>query len=66
MELLLVNPYLAYQTIYDLNKDKLKHLEKSDEKLAENYIKAASNGLLKVFLKNGNFHLSILSWFSDI
>ena len=48
-----VNPYLAYQTIYDLNKDKLKHLGKSDEKLAENFIKAASNGLLKVFSKMG-------------
>jgi glutamate synthase (NADPH/NADH) large chain len=22
-----INPYLAYQTIYDLNKEKLKHLK---------------------------------------
>ena len=48
-----INPYLAFQTIYDLNKEKLKHLNKSDEKLAENYTKAASNGLLKVFSKMG-------------
>ena len=48
-----INPYLAYQTIYDLNKDKLKHLNKSDEKLVENFIKASSNGLLKVFSKMG-------------
>ncbi|MFN8284843.1 MAG: glutamate synthase large subunit [Chitinophagales bacterium] len=48
-----VNPYLAYETIYDLNKDKLKHLGKTDEKLVENFIKACSNGLLKVFSKMG-------------
>lgn len=48
-----INPYLAYQTIYDLNKEKLKHLNKSNEKLIENYIKASSNGLLKVFSKMG-------------
>ncbi|MDB5227533.1 MAG: glutamate synthase subunit alpha, partial [Bacteroidota bacterium] len=48
-----INPYLAYQTIYDLNKDKLKHLGKPDSKLVENYIKASSNGLLKVFSKMG-------------
>jgi glutamate synthase (NADPH/NADH) large chain len=48
-----INPYLAYQTIFDLNKDKLKHLNKPDEKLIENFIKACSNGLLKVFSKMG-------------
>ncbi|MCB0507336.1 MAG: glutamate synthase large subunit [Bacteroidetes bacterium] len=48
-----VNPYLAFQTIYDLNIEKLKHLNKSDEKLADNYTKAASKGLLKVFSKMG-------------
>lgn len=48
-----INPYLAYQTIYDLNSDKLKHLNKPDEKLIENFIKACSNGLLKVFSKMG-------------
>lgn len=48
-----VNPYLAYQTIYDLNRDKLKHLEKSNDKLVDNFIKASSNGLLKVFSKMG-------------
>jgi glutamate synthase (NADPH/NADH) large chain len=48
-----INPYLAYETIIDLNKDKLKYLNYSDEKLIENYIKATSNGLLKVFSKMG-------------
>ncbi len=48
-----INPYLAYQTIFDLNKEKLKHLNKPDEKLIENFIKACSNGLLKVFSKMG-------------
>lgn len=48
-----INPYLAYQTIYDLNKDILKHLGKPDEKLVANFIKASSNGLLKVFSKMG-------------
>lgn len=48
-----INPYLAFQTIYNLNTDKLKHLGKSDEKLVENYTKASSNGLLKVFSKMG-------------
>jgi glutamate synthase (NADPH) large chain len=48
-----IHPYLAFQTIYDLNRDKLKELGYSDEKLVENYVKAASNGLLKVFSKMG-------------
>ena len=48
-----INPYLAYQTIFDLNKEKLKHLNKPDDKLVENFIKASSNGLLKVFSKMG-------------
>ena len=48
-----INPYLVYQTIYDLNKEKLKHLNKANDKLVENYIKASSNGLLKVFSKMG-------------
>ncbi|MCB9034101.1 MAG: glutamate synthase large subunit [Chitinophagales bacterium] len=48
-----INPYLAYQSIYDLNKTKLNHLEKTDDYLVDNYIKAASNGLLKIFSKMG-------------
>jgi glutamate synthase (NADPH/NADH) large chain len=36
-----------------LNKEKLKHLNKPDDKLVENFIKASSNGLLKVFSKMG-------------
>lgn len=48
-----INPYLAYETIADLNKEKWSHLNYSNEKLYQNYIKATSNGLLKVFSKMG-------------
>lgn len=48
-----IHPYMAFQTIYDLNKDKLKDLGHSNDKLAANYVKAASNGLLKIFSKMG-------------
>ncbi len=48
-----INPYLAYQSVYELNREKLKHLNLSDKKLVENYVKASSNGLLKVFSKMG-------------
>jgi glutamate synthase (NADPH/NADH) large chain len=48
-----IHPYMAFQTIYDLNKDKLKDLAYSNDKLVSNYVKAASNGLLKIFSKMG-------------
>jgi glutamate synthase (NADPH/NADH) large chain len=48
-----INPYLAYQTIYNLNQGTLKHLGKTNDQLVDNYIKAASNGLLKIFSKMG-------------
>lgn len=48
-----IHPYLAFQTIYDLGKTTLKDTGYSNEKLSENYIKAASNGLLKIFSKMG-------------
>ncbi|HUH74991.1 MAG TPA: glutamate synthase large subunit [Chitinophagales bacterium] len=48
-----IHPYLAFQTIYDLGKNTLKETGYSNEKLTENYIKAASNGLLKIFSKMG-------------
>jgi glutamate synthase (NADPH) large chain len=48
-----IYPYLAYKTISNLNKTKLAHLGKTDDELIEKYIKAASNGLLKVFSKMG-------------
>ncbi len=48
-----VNPYLAYQTIYDLNKDKVKDLGYTNEELVDRYITAASKGLLKIFSKMG-------------
>lgn len=48
-----IHPYLAFQTIYDLNQDKLKYLGVSDDELVERYIEAASQGLLKIFSKMG-------------
>jgi glutamate synthase (NADPH) large chain len=48
-----IHPYMAFQTIYDLNQDKLKEKGYTNNKLVENYIKAASNGLLKIFSKMG-------------
>lgn len=44
-------PYMAYQSIYELKKE--KGLKYSDEELVENYIEAISAGLLKVFSKMG-------------
>lgn len=48
-----INPYMAYQTIYDLSKKELKDSGYSVEELIEHYIEAASAGLLKVFSKMG-------------
>jgi len=48
-----IHPYLAFQTIYNLNEGPLKEAGYSNEKLVENYVKAASNGLLKIFSKMG-------------
>ncbi|MEZ5003683.1 MAG: glutamate synthase large subunit [Chitinophagales bacterium] len=48
-----IHPYLAFQTIYDLNQDKLKYLGVSDDELVDRYIEAASQGLLKIFSKMG-------------
>ena len=44
-------PYMAYQSIYELKKE--KGLKYCDEELVENYIEAISAGLLKVFSKMG-------------
>ncbi len=43
-------PYLAYQSIYDLNREKLNT---DEDLLIDNYIHAISAGLLKVFSKMG-------------
>ena len=48
-----INPYLTFHSISELNKTSLKHLGKKDDELYSSYIKAASNGLLKVFSKMG-------------
>ncbi|MEZ5008068.1 MAG: glutamate synthase large subunit [Chitinophagales bacterium] len=48
-----IHPYLAFQTIYDLNQEKLKYLGLSNDELVERYIEAASQGLLKIFSKMG-------------
>ena len=45
-----VYPYMAYQSIYAMNKK--DHLGK-EEDLVHNFIKAASSGLMKVFSKMG-------------
>lgn len=48
-----INPYMAYQTIYDLCKNELKDSCYTREELVDHYIEAASAGLLKVFSKMG-------------
>jgi glutamate synthase (NADPH/NADH) large chain len=48
-----IYPYMVYQTIYDLNQEKVTHLGYSDDDLVEKYVDAASHGLLKIFSKMG-------------
>ncbi|MCP4123205.1 MAG: glutamate synthase large subunit [Bacteroidetes bacterium] len=48
-----ITPYVTFQTLYHLNKDKLKPLGYTDEELVNRYISAASKGLLKIFSKMG-------------
>lgn len=48
-----IHPYLAFQTIQSLGEDQLKDTGYSYDKLVNNYVKAASNGLLKIFSKMG-------------
>ena len=48
-----IHPYLTYQTIYELNKDKLAHHGYTDDELVDRYVSAASKGLLKIFSKMG-------------
>lgn len=48
-----IHPYLAFQTIADLGENQLRETGYSYDKLVENFTKAASNGLLKIFSKMG-------------
>jgi glutamate synthase (NADPH/NADH) large chain len=49
-----VNPYLAFETLWDLTRDNTLDGRKfTDEKLVKHYIKAVGKGLLKVMSKMG-------------
>ncbi len=48
-----VNPYLALETIHNLNKEGAFHKQITDEEAFANYQKAIGNGLLKVMSKMG-------------
>ena len=48
-----INPYLAFETIEDLQRKELYIDNLNDEELKENYIKAICAGLLKVISKMG-------------
>ncbi len=48
-----INPYMALETIHNLNKNGLLGKEMSDDDAYHNYQKAIGNGLLKVMSKMG-------------
>ncbi len=49
-----VNPYLAFESLWNLTRDGTLSAEKyDDDKLVKNYIKAAGKGMLKVMSKMG-------------
>ena len=48
-----IHPYMAYQTLYDLNNHQLADLGLTDDELVGRYIDAASKGLMKIFSKMG-------------
>ncbi|HEY0739993.1 MAG TPA: glutamate synthase large subunit [Chryseosolibacter sp.] len=48
-----INPYMALETIHNLNKNGLLGKQMSDEDAYHNYQKAIGNGLLKVMSKMG-------------
>jgi glutamate synthase (NADPH/NADH) large chain len=49
-----INPYLVFETLWDLARDGTINARKySDEKMAQNYIKAVGKGILKVMSKMG-------------
>lgn len=48
-----IHPYLVFQSIGELAENELSHTALESSKLINNYIKAASNGLLKIFSKMG-------------
>ncbi|MCC9165582.1 glutamate synthase large subunit [Pontibacter harenae] len=48
-----VHPYMAFETILSLNKNKQLQKEVSDQQAMQNYIKAVNAGLLKIMSKMG-------------
>ncbi|MDX2196522.1 MAG: glutamate synthase large subunit [Cytophagales bacterium] len=48
-----VNPYLAFETINALKKERVIKVDYTEEKLHYNYIKAVGDGLLKIMSKMG-------------
>ncbi len=48
-----INPYLAFETLWDLRAESLLDPKLDDEKVVYNYIKAIDKGLLKVMSKMG-------------
>jgi glutamate synthase (NADPH/NADH) large chain len=48
-----INPYLAFEALWQSQRDGLLPAEYSDEKIVSTYLKAAAKGMLKVFSKMG-------------
>jgi glutamate synthase (NADPH/NADH) large chain len=48
-----VNPYLAFEAMWQMSRDEVYEGTFSDEQIVENYIKAMSKGMRKVFGKMG-------------
>ena len=48
-----INPYLAFEVLWNLRLEKTVDSSLDDEKLVKNYIKAAGKGILKVMSKMG-------------
>jgi glutamate synthase (NADPH/NADH) large chain len=48
-----INPYLAFEALWQAQRDGLLPAEYSDEKIVSTYLKAAAKGMLKVFSKMG-------------
>ncbi|BDD04144.1 glutamate synthase large subunit [Aureibacter tunicatorum] len=48
-----VNPYMAFETIHEMNQKGLLEGDISDKKAFKNYIQAVGAGLLKIFSKMG-------------
>jgi glutamate synthase (NADPH/NADH) large chain len=48
-----INPYLAFEALWQSHRDGLLPAEYSDEKIVSTYLKASAKGMLKVFSKMG-------------